>query len=262
MALLRQNITVYSVIPSGNVSLAFEEHGPKGTWQKDAKGLKGCQSVKAIAGSCKFRVRGGWAVWLYPQHPKDFLSFSNTNSSQRAEESRSDGLTFCLSSFVSGSIEHFKLVTNKWRNKHQHEAYRRINQFAHNPDDKETIINVSYKYEWFGCRRLWEIIRLKIALSWASDLVVLVGEWFLSLVLVTQVGERRRSSPWGESLTPSNAQSPTLMIAFRLSVTPVHRNLLSLLHQLAHKFSLWGRCTSEDEGRGLSLQLFAQLGFV
>jgi len=42
-------------------------------------------------------------------------------------------------------MKHFKLVTNKRRNRHQREVYRLASQLACNRDDKETIINVCYK---------------------------------------------------------------------------------------------------------------------
>lgn len=52
-----EDTIVYSVILSGKMWLAFEEHGLNHTWQfHHAKGLKGCQTVKATTGSCKFSV--------------------------------------------------------------------------------------------------------------------------------------------------------------------------------------------------------------
>lgn len=90
------------------------------------------------------------------------------------------------------------------------------------------------------CRKLQTWRQL---LSWVSNIW---AELFLSLLVMTQEEEWGKDAPGkGESMTPGNAQSLSVMIAFRcawikipLSFTPIHRNVLSPFHQLAHGFSL------------------------
>lgn len=78
---------------------------------------------------------------------------------------------------------------------------------ACNPDDKETIINIYYKKELFGCRRVQEITSLKTALSCVK--FGGLGGWMIFVPRSHDVRRNEGKVHWGwESLTPTMLRVP------------------------------------------------------